>query len=78
MKLLNIGSNQTQIEIGKGVLVLFSYETPVAAYVPGQGYLCTATKWSRTTSKHINKWLNGITKYIEVDQDVLDTLVGGI
>ena len=76
MKLLNIGSNQTQIEIGKGVFVLFSYKTPVAAFIPGQGYIRTNHKWSRTTSKHINKWLGATAT--EVDQSVLDTLVGGI
>ena len=76
MKLMNIGSNQTQIEIGQGVFVLFSYKTPVAAFIPGQGYIRTNHKWSRTTSKHINKWLGD--KATEVDQSVLDTLVGGI
>ena len=76
MKLIPIATNQTEIEIGKGVSVLFSYKTPVAAFIPGQGYIRTNYKWSRTTSKHINKWIGyGAT---EVDQSVLDTLVGGI
>lgn len=82
MKLRNIGSNQTEIEIGKGVYVLFSYATPVAAFIPGQGYLRTNHKWSRTTTKHINKWVG---RYVgvasaetSVHQSVLDTLVGGI
>ena len=54
MKLNPVGSNQTEVELGNGITVLFSYKTPVAAFVPGQGALCTRTKYSRTTSKHIN------------------------
>jgi hypothetical protein len=30
--------------------VLFSYETPVAAFVPGKGYLRTNVNYSKTTS----------------------------
>lgn len=79
MKLMNIGSNQTQIRTSNGVVVLFSYKTPVAAFIPDQGYVRTNHKWSRTTSKHINKWIGivGATA-TEVDQSVLDNLVGGI
>jgi hypothetical protein len=57
MKLNNIGPNQTEITIGNTV-VLFSYKTPVAANVNGKFYR-TESKWSPTTSKHINHWLNG-------------------
>jgi hypothetical protein len=83
MKLNPISTNQTELEIGKGVVVFFSYKTPVAAFVPGAGYLRTNHKWSRTTSKHINQWLRRMTgtaspTLTEVDQSVLDTLVGGI
>lgn len=77
MKLIPLATNQTELEIGKGVVVFFSYKTPVAAFIPGQGYMRSNHKWSRTTSKHINKWLNGVCAS-EVDQIVLDTLVGGI
>jgi len=77
MKLRNIGSNQTELEIGQDVLVFFSYQTPVAAFIPDQGYIRTNHKWSRTTSKHVNKWLRGYAA-TEVDQSILDTLVGGI
>lgn len=83
MKLTSLAVNQTEIEIGKGVVVFFSYKTPVAAFIPGAGYLRTNHKWSRTTSKHINQWLRRMTgtanpTLTEVDQSVLDTLVGGI
>ena len=77
MKLHPIAANQTQLDIGQGVEVFFSYQTPVAAFIPGQGYIRTNHKWSRTTSKHITKWLRGYAAQ-DVDQSVLDTLVKGI
>ena len=77
MKLHNLAANQTQLDIGQGVEVFFSYQTPVAAFIPGQGYLRTNEKFSRTTSKHITKWLRGYAAQ-SVDQSVLETLVGGI
>ncbi len=51
MKLNPIAANQTEIEHGNGVTVFFSYKTPVAVFVPGQGALCTTTKYSRTTKE---------------------------
>lgn len=59
MKLEQIGSNQTQIIIGE-IVILFSYNTPVAAVNKSNGTglaLVTETKHSKTTSKHINQWL---------------------
>lgn len=57
MKLKSLGANQTEVDFN-GNLVLFSYETPVAAYVDGAFYR-TEEKYSVTTSRHINKWLDG-------------------
>ena len=51
MKLSQIGSNQTEITTAKGNRVLYSYETPVAAWTE-QGAFRTSTKYSVTTSKH--------------------------
>ena len=48
----------TEVEI-KGATVLFSYETPVACRSLNN-YYRTDKKWSVTTSKHINKWLDGV------------------
>jgi len=59
-----------------GCTVLFSYETPVAAYTPTQGYVRTSKKWSVTTSRHINKWLDGVTAE-ERPQEFLDSLIEG-
>ena len=77
MKLKNIGSNMTEVETDKGT-ILFSYSTPVAACLNGNGnhqpgFIRTSKKWSVTTSRHINKWLEGANAR-EVDQAVLDSL----
>ena len=58
MKLNPIGSNQTEVELASGVTVFFSYKTPVAAHIPGRGCIRTDQYYSRTTTKHINQWLN--------------------
>jgi len=57
----------TEISLEDGTLVLVSYETPVAARVfdevliDGFTHKCalirTSKKWSKTTTRHINKWL---------------------
>lgn len=73
MRLKPIGSNMTQIETDQHI-VLFSYETPVAFQHKATGkYYRTSKKWSTTTSKHINKWLEGINA-TEVDQTECDRL----
>lgn len=69
----SIGSNQIEIRHGDNVY-LVSYKTPVAAYVKGVFYR-TSTKWSVTTSKHINKWLDGATAQV-VDQSVIENWLG--
>ena len=74
MKLKNIGSNQTQITTANGNTILFSYSTPVAANLHDGGFIRTATKYSRTTSKHINQWLAGANAK-EVQQSEIDALV---
>ena len=75
MKLTPIAANQTEVSYNNGTQVFFSYRTPVAAYVPSQGYIRTAKKWSVTTSRHINKWLGGINNVTEVTQEQLNNLV---
>ena len=73
MQLTPIATNMTEIETSEA-RILFSYRTPVAAYVFGRGYVRTETKWSVTTSRHINKWLDGVTAE-KVAQTYLDKLV---
>ena len=74
MQLKRIAANQTEVSLNNGTKVFFSYDTPVAAQLPDYEYVRTSTKWSVTTSKHINKWLNGVNA-AEVSQDILDNLV---
>lgn len=76
MKVKNIGSNQTEIEVGEKT-VLVSYETPVACHIQGEGYYRTEEKFSVTTSRHINKWLasNGAHEVTEKPQEFFDKLL---
>ena len=71
MNLTPIAANQTQLSFTNGAEVFFSYKTPVAAYCPLRGYIRTEKFWSVTTSRHINKWLKGITEVTEVSQEFL-------
>ena len=58
MKLRIIGSNQTELDLGFAQ-VFFSYETPVAARITDGSLIRTQTRYSVTTTKHINNWLQG-------------------
>jgi len=75
MKLRQIAANQTELTLPSGAVVLFSYETPVAAQLASGGFVRTEQKWSVTTSRHINKWLQGIDAQ-EVPQEDLYNLTG--
>lgn len=57
MKLTPLATNMTELELQDGTTVLFSYKTPVAGFIPGQGVFKTEQFFSQTTSKHINKWI---------------------
>ena len=70
----SIGSNQLEIQHGEN-RYLVSYKTPVAVYIKNAGYFRTTTKFSRTTSKHINKWLNGAAAG-DIPQNVLEDMMG--
>ena len=68
MKLKQLGPNRTQLTYSDGLEVLWSYETPVAAKLADGTYVKTSTKWSATTSRHINQWLDGVNA-VEVPQE---------
>ena len=73
-----IASNQTELMLADGTEVLISYVTPVAARIPGKGWVRTSYKWSKTTTRHINKWLTnkiGDSNVPTVDQWDLDALI---
>jgi hypothetical protein len=78
MKLRPIASNMTELESGDKT-VLFSYQTPVACHIAGEGYYRTSKRWSVTTSKHIGKWLaanRAQGPVAERDQAFFDALIG--
>jgi hypothetical protein len=59
VSLKRIGTgNSAVVSIGDREL-FFSYQTLVAMFVPGKGYLRTDRKFSTTTSKHIGLYLGG-------------------
>ena len=85
MKLKTIGKNQTVLTFKsaemsiypKDITVFFSYEVPVACHISGQGFFKTREKWSATTSRHINKWLeseNAGTIHVK-DQSFFDNII---
>ena len=78
MQLTPIASNMTEVETSEA-RILFSYKTPVAAYIFGEGFVKTEKYWSVTTSSHINKWLkdghDDLPECKEIPQARLDSLV---
>lgn len=74
-----VKSNMTELHTNNGNVILFSYQTPVAAklaypeFGTGVAYLRTEQKYSVTTSKHINQWLDGVNAKT-VPQSEIDAL----
>ena len=76
LQLTPLGTNQTRIAfetLGDQYFILFSYSLPVACSVRGK-YYKTKTKFSKTTSKHINNWLDG-REAEEKEQEFFDNLI---
>jgi len=74
MKIRNLGPNQTEVEAGN-LTILVSYSTPVAYCDNGKGFFRTEEHFSPTTTRHINRWLDGRTA-TTVPQSTLDDLLG--
>ena len=70
MKLTRIGYNQTVVNLNNGTEIFFSYDTPVAGKSADGIYFRTEEYYSRTTSRHINKYLENVN-VVKVSQDVL-------
>lgn len=70
--LKNLGNNKVEVTKADGTIVFYSYNTPVAARVDGK-YYRTSRRFSVTTSKHINQWLDGI-KAEEKEQEFFTAL----
>ena len=73
MKLNQIAANQTELDLGFAQ-VFFSYNTPVAARLTDGSLVRTDERYSVTTTKHINKWLQGCDA-LTVSQDRIDCLL---
>ena len=73
MELRVVGPNQTEIELSDGSRFLFSYNTLVAAYLVGRGYVKSKRFYSKTTSSHVNSWIDGAFVDV-VDQEAFDNL----
>jgi hypothetical protein len=58
-------ANVTVVQLSEDREVCLSYGVPVAAFVPGYGYVKTSARYSVTTSKHA-------TAYAGRDAKVLD------
>lgn len=74
MKINTLGNNQTEVVLNCGTVVFHSYNTPVAAMLSSGRYVKTSTKYSATTTRHVNKWLCGINADV-VEQDFLNNLL---
>ena len=70
MKLIPVkpnGRDPVVLEYRDGTRLLFSYETPVAAFVPGDGFIVTTENVSPTTAKRIREWI-GSRPFRDVEQ----------
>ncbi len=79
MKLKLLGANQTEVRLSDQyeTQIFFSYEQAVCVRNVN-GCFVTTEKYSRTTSKHINKWVAGLSNIIKmVPQSKIDNLVEG-
>ena len=75
MKLDSIAKNRTVLIFNNGTTeIFFSYETPVAGYSDKLGYVKTDQWYSSTTTRHINKYIDGKTHTV-VSQSVIDDLL---
>jgi hypothetical protein len=74
MKLHKISANETELHYGNNV-IFFSYDTPVAFFQSGVGYFRTEHTFSKTTSKHITRWLRGFKAEV-VPQATVEAFLG--
>ena len=75
MLLKNQGPNQSELILENGSHILFSYETPVAVSTV-DGLFVTDQWYSSTTTKHINKWCEGITRTTVPQANILSIALG--
>ena len=69
MRLETLGPNQTLVHIG-GQEYFFSYNTCVAGRDDDNKFWKVDHQYSNTTSRHINKYLDGVTPEMVTVSDV--------
>lgn len=57
----SVSGHASVISLSDGREVCLSYGTPIAVFVPGRGVLQTDRKYSVTTSRHANAFMQGST-----------------
>ena len=80
MKIKLLGANQTEVQLSDHyeTQIFFSYEQAVCVRT-ADGCFVTTEKYSRTTSKHINKWIANLSNIIKmVPQSEIDNMVIGV
>jgi hypothetical protein len=60
-----MSANQSTIKLTDGREICLSYGVPVAAFIPGMGYVKTSRKYSVTTSRHANSYTGDSATVIE-------------
>ena len=73
MYLRQLKANQTIVNLGYNLEIFFSYNTPVAG-MDKHGYFKTDQYYSKTTSRHINQYLESVNFRI-VSQSYINNLV---
>lgn len=73
MKIRAIASNMTELTTNDYDKLLFSYETPVAGW-DDLGAFKSEQWYSQTTTRHINKYFDGVAPRM-VSQNYIDNLV---
>ena len=77
MKLERVrNTSATVVTLADGIEVLYSYSTPVACRFESCVAWKTGEKYSRTTTRHVNEWVDGDA--IEVDQGWIDGVAEGL
>lgn len=51
------GTDPVVLEYVDGTRIYFSYESPIAAYVPGRGYIVTDLDITKTDEYRVQEWL---------------------
>jgi len=79
MKLIPVkpnGLDPVVLEYRDGTRLLFSYETPVAAFSPGGGFIVTRESVSVTTERRIKDWI-GSQPFRDADQAEIFAVITG-